>query len=80
MQVIEVLPKKNRIKVNVSGESQYYQLRALQRALPSVVVKVIFLQVKRITMLIELYSGYPYHPTGDHQCTFILRRRWSEGG
>ncbi|KAF8306249.1 beta and beta-prime subunits of DNA dependent RNA-polymerase [Clavulina sp. PMI_390] len=37
--MIEVHGDKDRIKVNVSGEMQYYQLRALQRVLPSVVVK-----------------------------------------
>jgi len=38
---IEVVPKKHRIKVYMSGDAQYYQLRALQRALPGVVVKGI---------------------------------------
>ncbi len=40
-QSVEVDPRKYRIKVFLSGDSQYYQLRALQRALPGVVVKGI---------------------------------------
>jgi DNA-directed RNA polymerase III subunit RPC1 len=32
--------KKNRLKVHVDGEMQYYALQALKRALPGVVVKV----------------------------------------
>lgn len=31
---------KNRINVYVDGDNKYYQLRALKRALPGVVVKV----------------------------------------
>lgn len=38
--VLEDPIHKNRIKVHVDGENKYYQLKALKRALPGVVVKV----------------------------------------
>jgi len=62
---VEVDPRKYRIKVFLSGDAQYYQLRALQRALPSVVVKGIP-SIQRAIINVRSKSG-PAGNKGDKE-------------
>ena len=65
LQSVEVDPRKYRIKVFLSGDAQYYQLRALQRALPSVVVKGIP-SIQRAIINVRSKSG-PAGNKGDKE-------------
>ena len=40
VQTVQVLPRKNRLKIFVDTVDKFYRLRELKRLLPDVVVKV----------------------------------------
>ncbi|KAG8885857.1 hypothetical protein FRB98_001570 [Tulasnella sp. 332] len=54
--VLEDPMHKNRINVYVDGESKYYQLRALKRALPGVVVKGITTVARAVINILDKNS------------------------